>query len=277
MTSRGYFIAGALVVALGAGTLGVIQYLHNRHDRQMQAAPEARVEPLTVRFFREPKAAPSFTVKTIDGTTISTESLRGKVVLVNFWATWCPPCRAEIPDLIALQRKYADTLVVLGLSEDEGTPAEVRKFADAFKMNYPIAMVTPEIEKMFLGVTGLPTTFVVDPQGRMVQKHVGLLNASLTERETRTLAGLERQAKLEYVDEDKPVGLEHAAQAREIPGVQLAKLSVDRRVEALQKLNSEPCTCGCGLTVAKCRVDDPQCSVSLPAARKIVDAIVARK
>lgn len=273
MTSQRYFIAGLLLVALVAGLGGIVRQMRQA-DGHDPAADDAGAQ-ITVRFFRDPKPAPSFTVTTIDGRTISMESLRGKVVLLNFWATWCPPCRAEIPDLVALQDKYADTLVILGLSEDEGSPDEVRRFAEQFKINYPIAMVTPDIGKLFPGVNGLPTTFVVDPQGRMVQKHVGLLNAALTELETRSLAGLAMNAKLEYVEEDKPVGLENAAQAKEIPGVDLAKLSVEKRVEALQKLNADPCTCGCGLTVARCRVDDPHCSVSLPAAQKIVAELVA--
>ena len=274
MTSQRYFIAGILLVALVVGLGGIVRRMRQPPE-ESPAAQAAVAEPTTVRFFRDPKPAPSFTVTTIDGKTISMDSLRGKVVLLNFWATWCPPCRAEIPDLVALQNKYADKLVILGISEDEGSTDAVRRFAEQFKINYPIAMTTAEIQKAFPGVNGLPTTFVVDPQGRMVQKHVGLLNAALTELETRSLAGLEMNAKLEYVDEDKPVGLENAAQAKEIPGVELAKLSVEKRVEALQKLNADPCTCGCGLTVARCRVDDPHCSVSLPAAQKIVAEIVA--
>ena len=273
MTSQRYFIAGILLVALVVGLGGIVRQM--RQPGEQGAADGPAAEPVTVRFFRDPKPAPSFSVTTLDGQRISMESLRGKVVLVNFWATWCPPCRAEIPDLVALQAKYADTLVVLGLSEDEGSADAVRRFAEQFNINYPIAMVTPDIGKLFAGVNGLPTTFVVDPQGRMVQKHVGLLNAALTELETRALAGLTMNAKLEYVDADKPVGLENAAQAKEIPGVELATLSVEKRVEALQKLNADPCTCGCGLTVARCRVDDPHCNVSLPAAQKIVAGIVA--
>jgi thiol-disulfide isomerase/thioredoxin len=270
--SRGYFIAGILLVAVVAGLGGIVRQMRQA-DSHTHDEPNG--EPTTVRFFKDPKPVPPFTVTTLDGSAISTESLRGKVVLLNFWATWCPPCRAEIPDLVALQDKYADQLVVLGISEDEGSVDEVRRFAEQFKINYPIAMVNPEVRDAFPGVNGLPTTFVIDPQGRTVQKHVGLLNAQLTELEARSLAGLDAHAKVEYVEEDKPVGLENAAQAREIPGVDLATLSVDKRVEALQKLNTDPCTCGCGLTVAKCRVDDPHCSVSLPAAQKIVAAIAA--
>lgn len=269
------YVIGATVLAAFVAALWAAQRYVRLVDAQMLRTVPA--EPLTLRFFRDPKVVPAFTVAALNGRTISAKSLRGKVTLVNFWATWCPPCRAEIPDLIALQNKYSDRLQILGISEDEGSPDAVRKFVAEFKINYPVAMTTPELEKLFAGVTGLPTTFLLDPEGRIVQKHVGLLNASFTEAETRFLAGLSVNAKVERVDPDKPVGLENAAQAKHIPGIDLATLTSERRGQALQKLNADPCTCGCGLTVAKCRVDDPECSVSLPLARTIVAQIIAAK
>ena len=269
------YAIGAMVFVAFVASLWAAQRYVRLADAQVKVAVPA--EPLTLRFFRDPKVVPAFTVAALDGRAISANSLKGKVTLVNFWATWCPPCRAEIPDLIALQNKYSDRLQILGISEDEGSPDAVRKFVADFKINYPVAMATPELEKLFTGVTGLPTTFLIDPDGRIVQKHVGLLNASFTEQETRFLAGLSVNAKVELVDPDKPVGLENAAQAKNIPGIELASLTADRRGQALQKLNADPCTCGCGLTVAKCRVDDPECSVSLPLARTIVAQIAAAR
>src|SRR5512140_2730147 len=141
--------------------------------------------------------APNFLLKSYDGKIVELAKLQGKVVIVNFWATWCPPCRAEIPDLVALQEKYKDTLQIIGISEDEGGVEGVRRFVDEHRMNYPVAMLTPEIEKLFPGVSALPTSFILDREARVVQKHVGMLTARTTEFETRHLAGLPVDAAIE--------------------------------------------------------------------------------
>src|SRR5262245_14219230 len=229
--------------------------------------------PVTLRFFRDPKPLQPFNMRDLDGREISSSDWRGKVVLVNFWATWCPPCRAEIPDLVALQEKYRGQLQIIGVSQDEDSPEAVRRFASEYKINYPIVMHSPELRRYFPNVYALPTTFVIDRETRIVQKHLGMLKPTVTELETRALAGLEVNASIEEVDPDQPVKLENAAQVTSVPGVDLSRLSPARRLEAVQKLNAEGCTCGCGLTIAKCRIDDPQCPVSLPRARAIVDEI----
>ena len=179
------------------------------------------------------------------------------MVLVNFWATWCGPCRVEIPDLIALQQKYPDQLVVLGISEDEGDIPLVKKFAAERNINYPLIMATPEIRRLFPDVMALPTTFVLDRDGKLVQKTVGLLNAKETEAGTRILAGLQANAEIVRVEPDKALGVDNVAQVKDVPGIDLATVPPDKRTEVLLALNAEACTCGCGLTVARCRIDDP--------------------
>jgi len=280
MTSRRALVLmlaiGAFVVAWAASRYALRSGGGHTEARAAEPARDdapATGEKLTLRFFRNPAAAPAFEARDLDGRTISTASLRGKVVLVNFWATWCPPCRAEIPDLIALQEKYRDQLQIIGISEDEGGPEVVRRFVDAHRMNYPVVMATPDIEKKFPGIGALPTSFVIDRESRLVQKHVGMLTARTTEYETRHLAGLPVNASIEEVEQTQGLKLENGAQLLSIPGVDLSKLTPARRAEALEKLNSQPCTCGCDLTVAKCRVDDPSCGVSLPLARQIVAQI----
>jgi thiol-disulfide isomerase/thioredoxin len=224
----------------------------------------------SVRLLKERVEIPTFVATGIDGRQVSTAALRGKVVLVNFWATWCPPCREEIPDLVALQDRYKDHLQIIGISQDSGSVEDVRRFAAEHRINYPTVMSTPEIEALFPGVYALPTTFVLDREGKLAQKHIGLLNAAVTETETRSLAGLAPEIAVVYTDEEDKVRLANAAQANKIPGIDLSKLPAERRAEVLKALNSERCTCGCGLTLAQCRVDDPDCAVSLPLAQELV-------
>jgi thiol-disulfide isomerase/thioredoxin len=226
-----------------------------------------------VQLLKEPLDVAPFTVTDLDGKTINSADLRGKVVLVNFWATWCPPCRAEIPDLIKLQDAYRDSLVVLGVSEDEVSAEEVKAFATGQKMNYPIVMATPELRKIFTGVAALPTTFIMDREGRVQIRHVGMLTPETTELEAKYLTGALTNVKIERVEDETKALITKAAQAKEIPGVDLTKLTPEQRTEALKALNAENCTCGCELTLAACRINDPSCSVSLPIAQKLVERI----
>jgi thiol-disulfide isomerase/thioredoxin len=236
--------------------------------------PAAGGEPHVVQLLKEPGDVAPFTITDLDGRSVSFADLRGKVVLVNFWATWCPPCRAEIPDLIKLQDKYRDKLVILGISEDEdASPQEVKAFAVAQKMNYVVAMTTPELGKIFKGVSALPTTFVIDPAGKIQQRHIGMLNADTAELETRYLAGQTTNITVERVEDATKALLANAAQAKEIPGVDLTKMTPAQRTEAIKALNAQDCTCGCGLTLAACRINDPDCGVSLPIAKKIAERI----
>jgi len=276
MTSRRALVLvltiGAFLVAWGASRYAL--QVRGGGTDTAKATPAAADpdggERMTLHFFRNPAPAPVFTARDLDGREVSSASVRGKVLLVNFWATWCPPCRAEIPDLVRLQEKYRDRLQIIGISEDESAPEVVKRFAADHKMNYPIVMTSPEIEKMFPGISALPTSFLIDRDSRVVQKHVGMLTARTTEYELRALAGLPVNASIEEVDQTQGLKLDKSAQAISIPGIDLAKLSAAKRTDALEKLNAQPCTCGCDLTVARCRVDDPTCGVSLPLARQIV-------
>jgi thiol-disulfide isomerase/thioredoxin len=273
--------AGLLLIALfGAALL----WTAARYSREVgePAAAVARDDggtgdAVTLQFFRTPKAAPVLSTKDLDGRDVVLASFRGKVVLINFWATWCPPCRAEVPDLVALQDKYRDQLQIIGVSEDDAPVEVVKRFAAEHRMNYPIVLASPEIEKLFPGIGALPTTFVIDRESRIVQKHVGMLTARRTELETRALAGLPVDASIEEVDQTQGLKLENGAQVRSIPGIDLAAVPASKRAELLEKLNTQPCTCGCELTVARCRVDDPTCDVSLPLAREIVKQVTGQQ
>jgi thiol-disulfide isomerase/thioredoxin len=277
MSNRRIAIGGVLAVTTLA-VLGAYTAAQRRgtSPRPTESAENATTDKVALRFYKDPKPVPSFTVQTLDGQTISSSTWRGKVTLLNFWATWCPPCKAEIPDLIALQNKYRDQLQIIGISEDE-TPDVVRRFIAEHRINYPVVMATPDIQRALPGVSGLPTSFMLDREGRVVVKHVGLLNPVVTEQETRALAGLTVNASIERVEPDKAIGLTSTAHVKEIPGIDLKRLSSDQRATALKRLNAEACTCGCELTVAKCRIDDPSCSVSLPLARQIVENLASNQ
>jgi thiol-disulfide isomerase/thioredoxin len=273
MNSRRALGVGALLI-LVAAVWAAARVVRRSDGPEPAAVVDSATHPrIALQFYREPTSVPALTMTDLNGGTISSSAWRGKVVIVNFWATWCPPCRAEIPDLIALQDKYRDRLQIIGISEDDDSPDVVRKFVAQYKMNYPVVMTTPELRKVFTGVNALPTSFIVDRDVRVVQRHIGMLVAETTEAETRSLAGLEVNASVEQIDKDRPTKLANAAQATKIPGIDLAALSKEKRIAAIQKLNDEGCTCGCNLTVARCRVDDPSCPVSLPRAKEIVAAI----
>jgi thiol-disulfide isomerase/thioredoxin len=280
MSPRRLVVATLSVAVLVLLVAGMVRY-----TRRVEADLKGAKGPGgSVKLLKERVAVAAFTAPDLDGRMVSTASLRGKVVLVNFWATWCPPCREEIPDLIALQAKYKDSLQIIGVAQDSGSPEDVRRFALEHGMNYPSVLSSPEIEKLFPGVYALPTTFILDRDGRLAQKHVGMLSAARTELETQTLAGLapdvvvvnaedEDKAKLQ-ADKER---VQNAAQANKIPGVDLAALSPTARAKVLQQLNTEHCTCGCGLTVAQCRIDDESCTVSLPLAQEMVKKAAAAK
>lgn len=230
-------------------------------------APDGGV---TLRFVDQPASVPDLTMETLDGRTLSLAGQRGKVVLVNFWATWCGPCREEIPYLAQLAERYPDHLTVIGVSEDQGSPDAVAAFAGRHGVNYPIVMSTPEIKRAFPGVFALPTSFVVDPEGRMVESHVGLISPVILEQETRYLASLPHEATVETAPPDEQIRLANAAQATEIPGVDLSVLTPGQREEVLRRVNTEGCPCGCSLTLAQCRINDSSCGVSPPIVERIV-------
>ncbi len=226
-----------------------------------------------IKFVKNPAPVQQFAMKDLDGNTVSSADWRGKVVLVNFWATWCPPCREEIPALIKLQAKYQGKLQIIGLSDDTGPVQSVKNFARENKMNYPIAIATPELEAKFGGVMGLPTSFLVDTEGRVVQKHIGLRNPALYETEIRALLQLPVQAKVETFTDNGQVFLSNAQNATELPGVDMSKLTPDQKKAVLRQLNESKCTCSCGLTLAQCRINDTSCSISERLAKQIVDTI----
>jgi cytochrome c biogenesis protein CcmG/thiol:disulfide interchange protein DsbE len=123
--------------------------------------------------------APGFTLKLTNGKDIKLSDHKGKIVIIDFWATWCPPCRRGIPDLIDIQKKYSKDVVVIGISLDTETIDEVIPFIKKFKINYPIAYGTAEVVEAFGNIEAIPTSFIIDKSGQIVDKHIGLVDKSV--------------------------------------------------------------------------------------------------
>jgi cytochrome c biogenesis protein CcmG/thiol:disulfide interchange protein DsbE len=125
------------------------------------------------------RVAPGFELKDLSGQRVSLERYRGRVVLLDFWATWCAPCRLAIPELIKLQERYRDKgLAIIGMSMDEPRQfpdAYMRAFKEKYKINYRVIRTTPEVTKDYFGTgnMAIPTLFVIDREGRIREKIVG--------------------------------------------------------------------------------------------------------
>jgi thiol-disulfide isomerase/thioredoxin len=218
---------------------------------------------------------PAFLVNDLDGNPVSTAAWKGKVVFINFWATWCPPCRAEIPVLIDLANRYKDRLQIVGVSVDDGDPADVKQFAKQAGINYPIVMANRAIVAEYGGVAALPTMFVVNPDGNVVQKHEGLYSNELYEAEVRLLLGLPVDATIETFEDTGQIFLKNAVLATELPNVDFTGLNPDQKKVALKRMNSQTCDCGCTLTLAQCRINDTSCPVSKKLAAQVVKEVAS--
>jgi thiol-disulfide isomerase/thioredoxin len=265
-------LLGLLINALFALGCGRTQTAQADAKQADQGSPDA--EP--IRFVKNPDAAPAFQLNDLDGKPVSLAEAKGKVVLLNFWATWCGPCRAEIPDLVDLQKRYAGKLEIIALATQEDDADQVRRFVLRSGINYRVAMASDDVVREYGGVAALPTSFVIDAQGRVVQKHIGLNDPSLYERELKAMLGMSQDAKVEYFDDNGQVFLKNAERATELPGVDLSKLTVEQKSAALRQMNAKSCDCGCGLTLAQCRINDSACRVSLALAGQVVDQISGR-
>jgi thiol-disulfide isomerase/thioredoxin len=236
-------------------------------------AQDSQVSQRVIRFANNPQAVPPFLVNDLDGNVVSTAALRGKVVLLNFWATWCPPCREEIPELIDLANRYKDGLQVVGISMDDADAAQVKDFATRMGMNYPVVMGGREIITPYGGVPGLPTTYVINRDGRIVQKHVGLYPTFIYEDEIRALLDMKVDATVQTFEDTGQIFLKNAAHATALPGVEFAGLTPEQKKVALKRLNSEGCDCGCRLTLAQCRINDTSCPTSRKLAAQVVKEV----
>lgn len=128
-----------------------------------------------------------FTLKDMNGGSVRLADYKGKVVLLNFWATWCGPCRSEIPELVRLVQDHKDEgFEVIGVSIDD-TPEQLRAFAQEMKMNYPSLLMLEELDNAFGPMWALPTTFIIDRHGSICLKHMGPVTREMVEHEIKGL------------------------------------------------------------------------------------------
>jgi peroxiredoxin len=142
-------------------------------------APQSAEAASGVKPVKSRKLAAAFSLKDSNGQTVRLADYKGKVVLLNFWATWCGPCKVEIPWFIEFEQKYKDRgFAVLGIAmDDEGWEA-VKPYIEKRKVNYRMMVGNDETAQAYEGVESLPTTFLIDKQGRVASKHIGLVSKS---------------------------------------------------------------------------------------------------
>jgi thiol-disulfide isomerase/thioredoxin len=270
LASRGKVLLGAvLAVTLVSGL-----YLVNRY----WIAPALRTQAMSNG---DHPSAPAISLTDIEGKRLDLADYKGKVVVLNFWATWCGPCRIEIPGLMEMQNKYAHQgFSVIGISMDDESGSVV-EFYKEFEMNYPVAVGNQRIGELYGGIFGLPTTFLIGRDGRIYAKHTGATNPAVIEDEVQQLLAMSPAAEKTDFKPVLAAGTstkielgDPAAIDSEIPGLNLTKLTAAQK-EALKKALSElRCPCGCNLTVLKCRQVDRACRISLKLAQEQMEKIL---
>ncbi len=134
-------------------------------------------------------SAPDFTLPTLaGGSSLKLSDYKGKVVLVNFWATWCPPCREEIPDFIKVRNSLnAKGFEIIGIAMDEGGAKVVAPFAKEYGISYPLVLGNRDVTKSYGGIRGIPTSFLIDRDGRISQKWVGMISEETLEKAVKAV------------------------------------------------------------------------------------------
>ncbi len=183
-----WIVAAAAALALAVLTLNTPLPLPSFGDRAQaaaQPAPGAACDPKLAK-----TANLNFTLKDVNNSNVKLSQFKGKVILLDFWATWCGPCKTEIPGFVELHNKYAkDGLVVIGVSVDD-TLDKLKPFVSEFKMNYTVLQGLNHddfVEDAYGPMLGIPTTFVIGRDGRICSKHVGMSTKEAFEREIKSL------------------------------------------------------------------------------------------
>jgi thiol-disulfide isomerase/thioredoxin len=162
---RNALVFASLLIAI-IGMLATGKYLDRTHGRPAsRMVGDVRGIP-----------APNFELASLDGQRVKLSDYRGKAVLLNFWATWCSPCKVEMPWFVELQKKYGNEgLVILGVAMDDSDEPKIAQFASEMGVNYPVLLGTDKVSEEYGNVEFLPTSFYIDREGRIVGKGTGLL------------------------------------------------------------------------------------------------------
>ncbi|HSL23577.1 MAG TPA: TlpA disulfide reductase family protein [Vicinamibacterales bacterium] len=191
-TRARWILAAALAVALGFAAIPAGISLFGHDDAAEEASLPAGAAPT----FCDAKGKPAnlgFTVKDMNGRDLRMSDYKGKVILLNFWATWCGPCKVEIPGFIELYDKYKNQgFAVLGLSTDDA-PEQLRKFAQNMRINYPVLVASDRndiIDDAYGPMWGIPVSFLIAKDGTICRKYLGLATKEQLERELKALLAI---------------------------------------------------------------------------------------
>jgi peroxiredoxin len=196
-TTRGQFLATLTGGALGLTGLAISGALTS-------CSPEASSSNVDLKPEVDRNQAPDFTLDDANGQPVTLSEFRGKVVLLNFWATWCTPCRIEIPWFVDMEREFKDEgFAVIGVSMDEDGWEVVKPFMDNLKVNYRMVLGTEELAQLYSGVQALPTSFIIDRDGRIATTHAGIVSRKTFEEEIRALLDNKGSASAAGVDGSK--------------------------------------------------------------------------
>jgi thiol-disulfide isomerase/thioredoxin len=139
---------------------------------------------------QEKSKAPDFTLVSTDGKEINLSDYKGKIVILDFWATWCGPCRRGIPDLVSIQNSYKNKVIVIGISlDDDRTKNDILPFMKEYGVNYPVVYGTSEVVTSYGSIRAIPTSFIIDQKGNIVDKYIGLVSKEIFLNRVKSLLG----------------------------------------------------------------------------------------
>lgn len=166
----------------------LVLFIMNNTQSEPDQGPYPPNYEMTVQNMSGTKTAPDFNLPTTDKKQLKLSDYKGKVVIIDFWATWCPPCRAGIPDLVELKDAYKGKLEIIGISLDGITRGgktlkDVVPFMKEYKINYPVVYGETATIDSYGGINSIPTSFVVDKEGKIISSHIGLIEKDVYKAE----------------------------------------------------------------------------------------------